>query len=177
MLNWISKLLLTSTALAPVLLVYAWVMYTDSKNWTALGLILLAAILVGIMLWLLSYCQKHLERSTFRVMSIEAADREYITFILLYLSPLFTAEFSDLNLNILIPTVMIFILVISTGYGYHFNPLLGILGWHFYKVNTDEGVTYVLITKKQLRSAKQCLKVGQLTEYIVIDLPDNEGDK
>jgi len=177
MLNWVSKLLLTSTALAPVLLVYAWVMYADSKNWTALGLVLLAAILVGIMLWLLSYCQKHLERSTFKVTSIEAADREYITFILLYLAPLFTAEFSDLNLNILIPTVMIFILVISTGYGYHFNPLLGILGWHFYKVNTDEGVTYVLITKKQLRSAKQCLKVGQLTEYIVIDLPESEADK
>lgn len=177
MLNWIAKLLLTSTALAPVALVYAWVMYTNSKFGTAIGLIALAAVLVLIMLWLLSYSQKHLERSTFKATSIEAADREYITFILLYLSPLFTAEFGDLNLNILIPTVVIFVFAISTGYGYHFNPLLGLLGWHFYKVSTDEGVTYVLITKKELRTAKQCLKVGQLTEYIVIDLPDCEETK
>ena len=177
MLNSLAKLLLTGTALAPVALVYAWVMYTDNKAIIAISLVLLAVVLVIVMLGLLSYCRKHLERSTFKVTSIEAADREYITFILLYLSPLFTAEFGDLNWNILVPTVIIFLLVISTGYGYHFNPLLGILGWHFYKVNTEEGVSYVLITKKELRTAKQCLTVGQLTEYIVIDIPDEEGSK
>lgn len=173
MLNTLAKLMLTGTALAPVALVYAWVMYTDGYTVTALGLVIMAAVLIFLMMQLLKYCRKHLERSKFKVTSIEAADREYITFILLYLSPLFTAEFGDLNWNILIPTLIIFLLVIGTGYGYHFNPLLGLLGWHFYKVSTEEGVSYVLITKKELRSAKQCLTVGQLTEYIVIDLSDN----
>jgi len=165
--------MLTGTALAPVALVYAWVMYTDGYAITAFVLVIMAAVLIVLMMQLLKYCRKHLERSKFKVTSIEAADREYITFILLYLSPLFTAEFGDLNWNILIPTLIIFLLVIGTGYGYHFNPLLGLLGWHFYKVSTEEGVSYVLITKKELRSAKQCLIVGQLTEYIVIDLSDN----
>nr|WP_281721015.1 hypothetical protein [Nitrosomonas nitrosa] len=173
MLNTLAKLMLTGTALAPVALVYAWVMYTDGYAITAFGLVIIAAVLIVLMMQLLKYCRKHLERSKFKVTSIEAADREYITFILLYLSPLFTAEFGDLNWNILIPTLIIFLLVIGTGYGYHFNPLLGLLGWHFYKVSTEEGVSYVLITKKELRSAKQCLTVGQLTEYIVIDLSDN----
>lgn len=173
MLNTLAKLMLTGTALAPVALVYAWVMYTDGYAITAFGLVIMAAVLIVLMMQLLKYCRKHLERSKFKVTSIEAADREYITFILLYLSPLFTAEFGDLNWNILIPTLIIFLLVIGTGYGYHFNPLLGLLGWHFYKVSTEEGVSYVLITKKELRSAKQCLTVGQLTEYIVIDLSDN----
>jgi hypothetical protein len=44
------------------------------------------------------------------------------------------------------------------------------MGWHFYKVGTPEGVTYVLITRKQLRSATGTIEVGQLTEYIVIDV-------
>ncbi|ESQ79292.1 hypothetical protein [Asticcacaulis sp. YBE204] len=173
MLSKLAKLMLTGTSLAPVALVYAWVVYTDGKSLVALALVALAIVLIVIMVSLLRYCRKHLERSKFKVTSIEAADREYITFILLYLSPLFTAQFGDLNWHILIPTMIIFILVISTGYGYHFNPLLGLLGWHFYKVNTDEGVAYVLITKMELRSARQCLTVGQLTEYIVIDLSDN----
>lgn len=172
MLNSLAKLLLTGTSLAPVALVYAWVLYSDGRTNVALALIASALVLVLIMLALLQYCRKHLERSRFKVTSIEAADREYITFILLYLSPLFTAQFGDLNWHILIPTMIIFILVISTGYGYHFNPLLGLLGWHFYKVGTEEGVAYVLITKKELRSAKQCLTVGQLTEYIVIDIDE-----
>ena len=51
-------------------------------------------------------------------------------------------------------------------------PLLGLMGWHFYKVGTKEGVTYVLITKRQLRSASEVISVGQLTEYIVIELGD-----
>jgi len=174
MLNWLAKLLLTSTSLAPILLVYSWVLYSENNFCGAIWLVICAVALVLLMLSLLSYSKKHLERSTFKVTSIEAADREYITFILLYLSPLFTAEFGDLNWNILVPTIIIFIVVISTGYGYHFNPLLGLLGWHFYKVTTEEGVTYVLITRKELRTAKKCLTIGELTEYIVIELPDKE---
>ena len=177
MLSTLAKLMLTGTALAPVALVYAWVLYSDGKPRTAITLVVGAIGLIFLIALLLRYVQRHLERSEFKVTSIEAADREYITFILLYLSPLFTSEFGDLNWNILVPTLVIFVLVISTGYGYHFNPLLGLLGWHFYKVNTAEGVSYVLITKKELRSAKQCLTVGQLTEYIVIDLPKEGGSE
>jgi len=177
MLSTLAKLMLTATALAPVALVYAWVLFSDGYWITSIALVSGAVVLFALMLFLLDYCQKNLERSEFKVTSIEAADREYITFILLYLSPLFTSEFGDLNWNILIPTLIIFVLVVSTGYGYHFNPLLGLLGWHFYKVNTVEGVSYVLITKKELRSASHCLKVGQLTEYIVIDLDHKGGSK
>lgn len=169
MLSRIAKLLLTSTAIAPVALAYAWVAYVDGKM--ALMWMLLAGcgILFATMHGLLAYCRKNLEKSTFKVTTIEAADRENIAFLLLYILPLFGTQFSNLNWQILVPTIVIFAAVVSTGYGYHFNPLLGLSGWHFYKVGTDEGVTYVLITKKQLRSAKQCLTVGQLTEYIVID--------
>ncbi len=177
MLSRFAKLMLTGTSLAPIALVYAWVLYSDGQTKVALSLVGVAIALVVLMVALLRYCRKHLERSKFKVTSIEAADREYITFILLYLSPLFTAQFGDLNWHVLVPTLIVFVLVISTGYGYHFNPLLGLLGWHFYKVGTDEGVTYVLITKKELRSAKQCLTVGQLTEYIVIDIEEGGGAK
>lgn len=172
MLSRLAKLMLTGTSLAPIALVYAWVLYSSGQTKFALVLVGIAIALVALMVALLRYCRTHLERSKFKVTSIEAADREYITFILLYLSPLFTAQLGDLNWNILVPTMIVFVLVISTGYGYHFNPLLGLLGWHFYKVGTEEGVAYVLITKKELRTAKQCLTVGQLTEYIVIDLED-----
>ena len=106
----------------------------------------------------------------FTATTIEAADKENISFLLLYLLPLFTEEFSTLNWNVWIPVVLIFALVVATGYSYHFNPLLSLFRWHFYKAGTKEGVTYVLITKKQLRNATETIKVGQLTEYIVIDL-------
>ncbi len=173
MLSWIAKLLLTSTAIAPVLVTYAWVAYRagDTRKTTILFSIFIALIL--ICLAMLNYARKNLERTSFTATTAEAADRENMGFLLLYLLPLFTSQFDALNWEIWVPAILTFGAVVATGYSYHFNPLLGLLGWHFYKVGTSEGITYVLITKKQLRKATTMVQVGQLTEYLVIDVGEH----
>lgn len=172
MLSAFAKILLTSTAIAPVGFTYAWVAwFNDEKDFA--GLAVSASLsLVLICIWMLRYAKKNLERFNFSVSTVEAADRENMGFLLLYLLPLFTSSFNSLNWIVWIPTLVIFAIITSTGYSYHFNPLLGVMKWHFYKVGTPEGVTYVLITKKELRHASQPLTVAQLTEYIVIDIED-----
>ena len=157
---------------APVGFTYAWVAWFDG-NKTFSGLAIAASLfLVLICIWMLRYAKRNLERFNFSVATVEAADRENMGFLILYLLPLFTASFATLNWIVWVPTLLIFAVITSTGYSYHFNPLLGIMKWHFYKVGTPEGVTYVLITKKELRHASQPLTVAQLTEYIVIDVED-----
>lgn len=170
MLSRVAELMLTSTAIAPVLLTYAWVAFQSGDSCVALVLAAACVALVFVCWLLLRYAKNNLERMSFKPVSIEAADRENMGFLLLYLLPLFTAQFDALNWNVWIPAILIFAGVVATGYSYHFNPLLGLMGWHFYKVGTAEGVTYVLITKKQLRNATDTVEIGQLTEYIVLDL-------
>lgn len=170
MLSRVAKLMLTSTAIAPVLLTYAWVAFQSGDSCVALVLAAACVALVFVCWLLLRYAKNNLERMSFKPVSIEAADRENMGFLLLYLLPLFTSQFDALNWNVWIPAILIFAGVVATGYSYHFNPLLGLMGWHFYKVGTAEGVTYVLITKKQLRNATDTVEIGQLTEYIVLDL-------
>ncbi|EBG7527990.1 MULTISPECIES: hypothetical protein [Aeromonas] len=172
MLSGFAKLLLTGTAIAPVGLSYAWVAYMADQKTTALLMTAGSLFLVLICIWMLRYAQKNLESIPFIASTIEAADRENMAFMLLYLLPLFTASFSQLNWQIWVPVIVIFAVIASTGYSYHFNPLLGLMGWHFYKVSTPEGVTYVLVTKKELRRAQEGLTVVQLTEYIVLDIGD-----
>lgn len=169
MLSWFAKLLLTATAIAPVGFSYAWVAYTAGRLNVALLTVAASLGLVLICIWMLRYACNNLESSNFQTSTVEAADRENMTFLLLYLLPLFTASFTSLNWQVWLPTLVIFAVIVSTGYSYHFNPLLGLMGWHFYKVTTPEGVTYVLITKKELRRAQDVLTVVQLTEYIVLD--------
>ena len=89
--------------------------------------------------------------------------------MLLYVMPLFTSQFKSLDWMFWVPTILIFAVITATGYNYHFNPMLGLLGWHFYKVDSAEGVKFVLITKKQLKTAATPLIVGELTEYILLD--------
>jgi len=172
MLNTFAKLLLTATALAPVGCTYAFVYLLDGEYVIALILTLAAAALILLCQRLLSHLRTEAERTKFKVTSVEAADRENIAFLILYVFPLLTTSVDALNWEVIVPVMVVFALVISSGYNYHFNPLLGLLGYHFFKVSTEEGVTYVLITKRQLRDTKDALDVAQVTEYIVIDVED-----
>lgn len=171
MLSKVAKLMLTSTALAPVLLTYAWMAARSGAGEFAAILAAGCAALVLICIAVLAYAEKELEKIPFKVASVEAADREHMTFLLLYLLPLFTSDFDSLNWDVWVPAILVFAIVTATGYSYHFNPLLGIcFGYHFYKVGTEECVTYILITKKELRNVTTVLYVAQLTEYIVIEV-------
>jgi hypothetical protein len=170
MFNALARLLLTGTALAPVGLTYAWVAYVQGDHRTAKIILAISLGLVVICAILLRSATKNLAASDFRASSIEAADHENTAFLLLYVMPLFTSRFETLDWQFWVPTIAIFAVITATGYNYHFNPLLGLMRWHFYKVQSAEGVTFVLITKKHLRTAATDLRVGQLTEYILLDL-------
>lgn len=170
MLNTLARLLLTSTALAPVGLTYAWVAWVQNERLWAWGILGTSIVLVLICLAVLHGAKRSLSSTKFRATTVEAADHENTAFLLLYVMPLFTSKFDSLDWQFWVPTVVIFAVITATGYNYHFNPMLGLMGWHFYKVQSAEGVTFVLITKKHLRSAAGELQVGQLTEYILLDL-------
>lgn len=175
MFGRLAKTLLITSSIAPIGLVYAWIAFQDSSYYWAGGILAGCVILIVCCVLLFRRATHVLERFPLQLQSVEAADRENIAFMLLYLSPLFTSQFGQINMSLLIPTLAIFALLTATGYNYHFNPLLGLVGWHFYKVESKEGVTYVLITKKQLRNTKQIDLVGQLTDYILIDLGDKNA--
>jgi hypothetical protein len=169
MFNGLGRLLFTATAIAPVGLTYAWATYsTDSKSAAvaACGSIVLALLAVTFM----RFAQKTFERVEIFPNSVEAADQENIAFLLLYLSPLFTSTFSQINWDVLLPTFLVFAAVVATGYNYHFSPLLGLMGWHSYKISDKSGVTYVIFTRRQMRATIDPLNVVQLTEYVLLDI-------
>lgn len=170
MLSVVARLMLTATSIAPVSLTYAWVSYYQGQTRIALIALSTAGVLLVLCLLLLRHVRRNTEALRFETDTIEPADAENLGFMLLYLFPLFTDRIEALNWELWIPLLIIFSVVIGTGYGYHFNPLLGLLRWHFYKVTSKTGVTYVMITRKHLRTAQGVHRVGQLTEYILIDL-------
>lgn len=169
MLSSIAKILLTSTAIAPVGLTYAWMALQDGQPQIAGLIFVICAFLVVVCVLTIMYAKLTLEFIPFSATSVEAADRENTTFLLLYLLPLFTDSFSNLKWSVWIPTLIIFALLTATGYNYHVNPLIGLLGWHFYKVQSRDGVTYILITRKTIRRSLENLRVAQLTEYMLIE--------
>ena len=169
-MNLLSNLIMTGTALAPVLFVYAVVALLEGEFVAAAAVAGVGLFLIAVGVSLLKFVRGRLERINLRISSVEVADRESIGLLVLYLVPLLRTSFSDLEYVVLVPAVAIFLALAFTGYNFHFNPLLRAAGWNFYKVGTPEGVTYVLITRRNLRSASGTISVGELTNYTVIDL-------
>lgn len=172
MFGAIVKTLLILTSLTPICLIYAWVAINEGYVWAPFWLIIASVLLVISFYLILTKATKNLEVFPFEFTSVEPADQENIAFLLLYLTPLFVDELSDVNFNILIPALGVYALLLASSYSYHFNPLISLAGWHFYKVNSKEGVTYVLLTKKKIRNVDRIQKVGQLTGYMLLDLSE-----
>ena len=170
MLTFLARLFLTGMAIAPVLFVYAVMAFVESHIRCAVALLLICLVLFGAGLGSLHFANKWAEQFSFSITAVESADRESLGVLLVYLLPLLRVRFSDLSWHILVPAAAIFLALLATSSHFHFNPLLNMMGWHFYKVGTKEGVTYVLISRKHFRNVAETLTVGHLTKYTVIDV-------
>lgn len=171
MLNWFGRYIFAATAVAPIALAYSWAAFLQSRYMVAVALLVAAPLLVLLCHLQITNAIKTFERATITPKAAESTDRESVALIVLYLIPLFTYKFTDLQWNVIIPCMALLAAIFSTGYNFYFSPLLGLLKWHSYKITDQAGITYVIITKRELRSALKQFEVVQLTEYLLLDVP------
>lgn len=171
MLNGLARIALTATAIAPVGFTYAFVAAFNEAWATMLWLLASSIILVMVCLWVLrtTRSRRAPAAETHKITTVEPADRENMAIMLLYLLPLFTADFDKLNWVMWVPTIAIFAFIAVTSHSYFFNPLLGAFGWHFYRVGTPQNVTNILITKRTIRQGDQTIKGIELGDYVILE--------
>lgn len=171
MLNKLAKASLVSTSFAPVLITYAFVLWLDNKSlYKVIEVILIAIALIILCVMVLKTAEKRLQVVDFPINSIKTADGEVVGFLVAYLIPFGTLASDQINEAVLIFIFVIFLLVIWSTNSYHINPLLTLFGYHFYEVTTINNITFLLITKRDLRNTSTVKKVVQLTEYMVFDV-------
>ncbi|SRR6266403_784108 len=170
------KLFLVSTSLAPIFLTLGFLAARES-NW------LLAALWTGLVI-LIVFATDHLIRAALqqlevRELQIESArtsDREVIAFLIAYVMPLaLTGTVKNVDPWGVAWVVALFGIVVWGTHAYDFNPLLGLLRYHFFEVKSKSGVTYILITKRKIVSVEQITKVVRLTDYVLLDYAARES--
>ena len=129
----------------------------------------IAVGLVCACLLMIRYAQRELERLDVTIASVKTADNEIVGFAVAYLFPLITTSIDSLDHRVVMAVVIVFILMIWTTNSYHTNPLLGLAGYHFYEVVSNSGLSYLLISRRDIRSTSSVRKVVQLTEYMLLD--------
>lgn len=184
MLNRLAKLALVSTALAPICLTLWFVQISQTWqhdlsifdnlviHWqTGLGYLLAALILSGLCFGLmrLSVSRHGLERLPVKIIAVKTVDTEIVGFLLVYLLPLINQSHNTISLPVLLFVAAIFFFIIYNSHAYHFNPMLGFLGYHFFEVTIEGDINYVLITRQNITNCKEISQVVQLTEYMILD--------
>jgi len=184
MLNKAAKLALVATSLAPIFLTLWFVELSGvweaalpwshnlTNHWQTGSVYLLTALILSglcfALVWL-SASRHGLERLPVRIKAVKTVDKEIVGFLLVYLLPLINQSQSTISVPVLVFIAVIFFFIVYNSHAYHFNPLLGFFGYHFYEVTIEGDITYVLITRQNITDCKNVAQVVQLTEYMILD--------
>lgn len=169
MLNTFAKFLLVSTSLSPLLGAVAVNQYAHGEPTGRWGAWLVVALLLIFMCWaLLHYASKNAQRHEFRIKEFERDDKEVLAFLVTYLLPFLSTDkmgFAGDWLTGAYVLGIIFLVVAHAG-AFHFNPVMGLLGYHFYAVKDDGGASHLLITRHELLRSGSDVPTVQLARNI-----------
>lgn len=171
------RLLFTSTSLAPVLVTYAVVYAFEDENlmsWSenkalALAFVGVAGLLVAlgaIFLWLYP---KRLDDDPFTITTLKSADRSVLAFVVAYLLPIAFTQTVHVRVEVLVFVFLLLLVVVYRSDAYSVNPLLGIIGYHFYEVTTEGGVVYVVASKREIRNTRKPIRGMRISRFMFLD--------
>lgn len=165
MLNLLARFLLVLTSLSPVLGAVAVNQFSQGRplsHW--LTWLLAAVMMVVVCALVLRYAEKSAQKQTIMLASLERDGKESLAFLVAYLLPLFASEKLGFNGDWMTGAYIlgvIFLVVAHSG-NLSFNPVMGLLGYHFYSIRTQEGVCELLISREELRRPWQALETVEL---------------
>jgi hypothetical protein len=170
-MNKLGKLILMLTSLTPILGAYAVNSFARDERYTGLWYSGIGFLLILICWLVILACKQSLPEEPLTTKKVKTSDKEVLAFLLVYLMPLFTKDLIFTE-NWLTP---IYILAIIAFCVYHsnsftFNPLLSMAGYHFYEIENENGMTYLLVSKKTIHRHDNALRVKRISDYIYLDV-------
>jgi hypothetical protein len=171
MLNTFAKFLLVSTSLSPLLGAVAVNQFARGEPVSRYGVWVAVALLLIFLCWaLLRYASKNAQGHAYRIKEFERDDKEVLAFLVTYLLPFLSTDkmgFPGAWLTGALWRLIIFLVIAHAG-AFHFNPMMGLLGYHFYAVKNEDGVSHLLISRAELRRPGQEVQTVRLAHNIYL---------
>lgn len=172
MLNSFAKFLLVSTSLSPLLGAVAVNQFSRGESIAYWGAWLATALLLVFLCWaLLRYTANNAQIHILQIREFEQDDKEVLAFLVTYLLPFLSTEKMGFAGDWLTGTyvLLIIFLVIAHAGAFHFNPVMGLLGYHFYAVKNEEGASLLLISKDELHKANMEVQTVRIAHNIYLN--------
>jgi len=172
LLSKLAKLLLVATSLAPVLGAFAMVRISEGKSgWSVYQWFFYAAMLLAICVLVTRFAKSNVEKEVLNIKTVRNSDKEILAFLIAYLLPLVTHD--SLGIKSVATTTYVFAIIAWAVYhcnSYYFNPLLGLLGYHFYEIETVDGMPHMLLTKQTIKTPSTTIQAVHLFDYTYLDV-------
>ena len=166
MLKPFAKAMLVATSLAPVLCAYGINAISEGQDfWQISRWFVIAGCLLVVCLLIMCFMKKRGEIQTISITSVKTADKEVLAFLIAYLLPFILKDSHIIKANAWTIGYVFFVIFVAIYHSnsYHFNPLLGLFGYHFYEIKTKDSMSFLLVTRQTL--LKQSLRTKNGTAY------------
>ena len=160
MLGRLVRILLALTAIAPLSISLAYVFANQRKFAWALAAIGCCVALGSLALWIITRASERLEQLPIVIQKAKSADKEVIGFFVAYALPLMFRGPSAPDLEGWMVAGAMLLFVLWSTHALQVNPVLGVLGFHFYEVEAKGGVTYLLISRRKISNVLSVVRVA-----------------
>ncbi len=131
---------------------------------------LIAISLIGMFLpfLILAWIRRETESINFKAKKVESADYFLLVFIASYTAPVIMkmAEIDFAVTSLIVGIIFIVAWVVSN---IPSHPVLYIAKFRFYKIESENGMVYMLITRRQIRSPQSIKSVKQISSGMLME--------
>ncbi|AGM45536.1 hypothetical protein U876_03650 [Aeromonas hydrophila NJ-35] len=169
MRNWLKTLLFVSS-FSPTLLVLAGVRYYSVGTFDSLVVQLSVISMAGILLpfLILELVKKEAQRESFSAKKVESADYYLLVFLASYASPV-VMKIAEINFFMAVMTISLIFVVAWFVSNIPSHPILYLFKFRFYKIESNDGMVYTLITKRVIRSPRDVTRVMKLSSTMIME--------
>ncbi|WP_438284240.1 hypothetical protein [Pseudomonas alabamensis] len=170
MLGKPTRVMLALTAIAPVSVSLAYIFASKNGDWLLAVWAICVCIALGVISsWIITQASLKFERLPVVIKKVKSADKEVLGFFIAYALPLIFKGGAGLDFGSWLLAAGMLVFVLWTTHALHVNPVLGLIGYHFYEVETQEGVTYLMLTRRTINNVSSINSVVQITEYGILE--------
>ncbi|WP_028456293.1 hypothetical protein [Chitinilyticum litopenaei] len=169
MRNWLRTLLFI-TAFSPALLSIAWVKY-DAHSLTSEVITLAIVGVIGSALpfLVLRLVERQGEFFTVDIKKVEQNDFMLLAFVGSYILP-FLLRAADLSVGSISSVLIVLFVILWLINSLPAHPLLRMLRFRFYKVESSSGVVYTLISRREILEPKQIKSVKKISGAMLMEV-------
>lgn len=163
-----SRLLLFSSSYSPLFVILG-ILNSFGNQTVSLSLFVVAIMSFLFLLFFLWY-EKRFESHSVTITRVSPHDADTMSYIVTYLLPFISISFSDVRnaIALCILLAVVAILYIRSNLIY-VNPILSLLGYHLFEVESEDGKVSTLICKRPYIRVPSKISVISIGDYAMLE--------